>query len=121
MAVFFVLIIFFFFSFSWAINDSVLVNEYVVVAKDGSGNFTTINEAVAAAPNGSHQGYFGIIVSAGLYEEYINIEVTKQNVMLIGEGSGKTVITGNRSYADGFGTYPSATFGMFYIQSHSRS
>ncbi|KAF7840973.1 putative pectinesterase/pectinesterase inhibitor 7 [Senna tora] len=34
-------------------NDSVVVSDIVVVSEEGSGNLTTINDAIAAAPNNS--------------------------------------------------------------------
>ncbi|XP_010512807.1 PREDICTED: probable pectinesterase/pectinesterase inhibitor 20 [Camelina sativa] len=52
-------------------TDAVQVSDIVTVIQNGTGNFTTINEAIAAAPNktdGSN-GYFLIYVTAGLYEE----------------------------------------------------
>uniref|UniRef100_A0A0E0MDC8 pectinesterase n=1 Tax=Oryza punctata TaxID=4537 RepID=A0A0E0MDC8_ORYPU len=68
----------------------------VVVAKDRTGNFTTITEALGAAPA---RGRYGIFVKAGVYEETVNI--SRHNVVLWGEGIGKTVITGSRSCAKG--------------------
>ncbi|XP_023527134.1 pectinesterase 2-like [Cucurbita pepo subsp. pepo] len=76
----------------------------VVVAKDGSGNFKTVKEAVAAAKGG---GRFVIYVKAGVYSE--NLEINAKNLMLIGDGIGKTVITGSRSVGGGFTTFRSAT------------
>lgn len=72
--------------------DGKAVVETVVVCKDGSGNFTTITQALGAAPP---RGKFGIFVKAGVYEETVNI--TRADVVLWGEGIGKTVITGSRS------------------------
>ncbi|URD79413.1 pectinesterase, partial [Musa troglodytarum] len=65
--------------------DSVLVHDVVVVSPDGSGNFTTIGDAVTSAPN---------------------------NLMMIGEGINQTVITGNHSVADGWTTFNSSTFAV---------
>ncbi|KAG5395462.1 hypothetical protein IGI04_017276 [Brassica rapa subsp. trilocularis] len=92
--------------------DAVQVSDIVTVNQNGTGNFTTINEAVAAAPNqtdGSN-GYFLIYVTAGLYEEYVEIPKYKRYVMMIGDGINQTVITGNRSVVDGWTTFKSATF-----------
>ncbi|KAG4928616.1 hypothetical protein JHK82_054298 [Glycine max] len=46
-------------------SQSVLVRDIVVVSQDGSGNFTTINDAIAAAPNNTvaSDGYFLIFVT----------------------------------------------------------
>ncbi|KAJ0979772.1 hypothetical protein J5N97_015246 [Dioscorea zingiberensis] len=99
------------------LNDSsgqVLVADVVVVSQDGSWNFTTITDAVNAAPNktdGSN-GYFLIYVTAGLYEEYVSIPSNKRYIMMIGDGINQTVITGNRSVVDGWTTFNSQTFAV---------
>ena len=94
-------------------EDSILVSDIVVVSQDGSGNFTTINDAIAAAPNNTvaNDGYFLIFITEGVYEEYVSIDKKKKYLMMIGEGINQTIITGNRNVADGFTTYNSATFG----------
>ncbi|XP_077240211.1 plant invertase/pectin methylesterase inhibitor superfamily [Tasmannia lanceolata] len=94
------------------VSDSVLVGDIVVVNQDGSENFTTINDAVNAAPNKTHasDGYFLIMIRAGVYEENVNVAKYKKNLMMIGDGINQTVITGNRSVVDGWTTFNSATF-----------
>ncbi|CAA7017329.1 unnamed protein product [Microthlaspi erraticum] len=82
-----------------------------VVAKDGSGDYKTIQEAVDAAgqrPKGSRR--YVIHVRQGVYEEYVTVGINSNNVMIIGDGIGKTIITGDKSNARGFSTYKSATF-----------
>lgn len=103
--------------FQTTVNASVTVSQMVVVNKNGTGNFTTINDAVAAAPNNTAigSGYFVIYVVKGVYQEYVSISKNKQNIMMIGDGIGKTVITGNRSVVDGWTTFNSATFGKSFI------
>ncbi|XP_010253281.1 PREDICTED: probable pectinesterase/pectinesterase inhibitor 41 [Nelumbo nucifera] len=93
---------------------NVLVSDLVVVSQDGSGNFTTINDAVAAAPNNTKasKGYFVIYIAAGVYEEYVSIAKNKKNLMMIGDGINQTVITGNRSVVDGWTTFNSATLAV---------
>lgn len=81
-----------------------------VVAKDGSGNFTTVSEAVAAAPNNSDARTV-IRVKAGTYEENVEVPSYKTNIALVGEGRDATVITGSRSAADGWTTFRTATVG----------
>ncbi|KAH7836826.1 hypothetical protein Vadar_006146 [Vaccinium darrowii] len=92
----------------------VLVSEMVVVSQDGSQNFTTISDAVAAAPNSTNgtTGYFLIYVKAGVYEEYVSIPKNKKYLMMIGDGINQTVITGNHSFVDGWTTFNSATFAV---------
>ncbi|KAF8014891.1 hypothetical protein BT93_H0630 [Corymbia citriodora subsp. variegata] len=93
---------------------AVLVSDMVVVNQDGAGNFTTINDAVAAAPNNTDgkSGYFLIYVTAGIYEEYVSIAKNKKYLMMMGDGINQTVITGNRSVGDGWTTFNSATFAV---------
>ncbi|KAL5561418.1 hypothetical protein UlMin_031165 [Ulmus minor] len=95
-------------------DDVVLVKDIVTVSRDGSGNFTTINDAISAAPNNSApaDGYFLIYVTAGVYEEYVSIAKNKRYLMMIGDGINQTIITGNRSVVDGWTTFNSATFAV---------
>ncbi|CAL5400524.1 unnamed protein product [Camellia sinensis] len=90
------------------------VSQMVVVNQDGSGNFTNITAAVAAAAaptysNGSN-GYFVIYVVAGVYQEYVTITKHQTYLMMIRDGINQTIITGNHSVADGWITFNSATF-----------
>lgn len=92
----------------------------LIVAKDGSGNFTTINEALQAAPNNSDTR-FVIYIKSGAYYEYIEVERRKRMIMFVGDGIGKTLIKGNRSVVDGWTTFRSATVGKFINPSISTS
>ncbi|KAG2697496.1 hypothetical protein I3760_07G109200 [Carya illinoinensis] len=95
-------------------GDEVMVSDIVTVSQDGTGNFTTISDAIAAAPNNSvtADGYFLIYVTAGVYEEYVSIAKNKKYLMMIGDGINQTIITGNRSVVDGWTTFNSATFAV---------
>ncbi|KAJ0983748.1 hypothetical protein J5N97_002104 [Dioscorea zingiberensis] len=83
----------------------------VVVAQDGSGNYTTVSEAVAAAPAESWKRYV-IYVKRGVYKENVEIKKKKWNLMMVGDGVRLTVISGNRSFIDGWTTFRSATFAV---------
>ncbi|KAI3524869.1 hypothetical protein L1887_03536 [Cichorium endivia] len=78
------------------------------VATDGSGNFTTITDAINFAPNNSIDRVI-IYIKQGFYEENIEIPNYKTNIVLLGEGSDITTISGNRSVNDGWTTFRSAT------------
>lgn len=97
-------------------GNVVNVTEKVVVDPSGNGNFTTISEAVAAAPDNSDgsKGYFIIYLRAGVYEEYVNITKEKKYLMMIGAGISQTIITGNRSVVDGFSTFNTGTFSKLF-------
>lgn len=85
-----------------------------VVAADGSGSFRSIKDAVDAAPEYSGKR-FVIYIKKGVYKEYVEISKKKWNIMMIGDGVNATVISGNRNFIDGWTTYRSATFGMFFL------
>ncbi|KAF8111077.1 hypothetical protein N665_0076s0079 [Sinapis alba] len=84
------------------------VKANVVVAKDGTGKYKTVNEAVAAAPENSNSRYV-IYVKKGVYKETIDIGKKKKNLMLVGDGKDVTVITGSLNVVDGSTTFRSAT------------
>lgn len=92
-----------------------------MVAKDGSGTHTTINEALAAlARMGHRRPQRAIIyVKSGVYNEKVQIGRRMKNVMLVGDGMDKTIITGSRSVLDGSTTLTSATFGNFDPKKHT--
>ncbi|KAK1314942.1 putative pectinesterase/pectinesterase inhibitor 35 [Acorus calamus] len=77
-----------------------------VVAKDGSGTHRTIGEAIASLAGG---GRSTVYVKAGTYKEILKFTKKQANVMLYGDGAGKTVIVGDRSAESGWTTYASAT------------
>ncbi|KDP33983.1 hypothetical protein JCGZ_07554 [Jatropha curcas] len=83
----------------------------VVVAADGTGNFSKIMDAVESAPDNSLRRYV-IYIKKGIYNEYVEIKKKKWNLMMIGEGMGVTVISGNRNYIDGWTTFRTATFAV---------
>ncbi|CBI39447.3 unnamed protein product, partial [Vitis vinifera] len=83
-----------------------------VVAKDGSGTHKTIGEALAMVVTLEGEGRTVIHVKAGTYDEGLKIPSSQKNVMLVGDGKGKTVIVGHKSYAGGSSTYDSATVGV---------
>uniref|UniRef100_A0A0V0IE39 Pectinesterase n=1 Tax=Solanum chacoense TaxID=4108 RepID=A0A0V0IE39_SOLCH len=82
----------------------------IIVAKDGSGTVKTIAEAIKKVPEKSNHRTI-IYVKAGRYEEN-NLKVgrKKMNVMFIGDGKGKTVITGGKSVSQHLTTFHTASF-----------
>ncbi|EYU26888.1 hypothetical protein MIMGU_mgv1a0257352mg, partial [Erythranthe guttata] len=93
-------------------ESGIRINNTVTVSPYGGANFSSINEAVAFAPNNSvvDDGYFVIYAKQGYYQEYIVVPKNKKNIMLIGDGINATVVTGNRNVIDGYTTFNSATF-----------
>lgn len=90
------------------------VTPNVVVAKDGSGAYTTVAAAVAAAPDNSKTRYV-IRIKAGVYRENVDVSKKKKNIMFLGDGRSTTIITGSRNVVDGSTTFNSATVGKFPI------
>lgn len=82
----------------------------VTVCKVGVCDYDTVQTAVDAAP--STGGRFVIWIKAGVYEEILRIPLEKKNVVFVGDGMGKTVITGALSVGvSGVTTFDSATVG----------
>lgn len=79
-----------------------------VVAQDGTGDYQTLAEAVAAAPDKSKTRYV-IYVKMGIYKENVEVTSRKMNLMIVGDGMNATIITGSLNYVDGTTTFRSAT------------
>ncbi|KAH9619518.1 hypothetical protein KSS87_013360 [Heliosperma pusillum] len=73
-------------------NDGDDPSESIVVAIDGSGNFTSVQEAINFAPNNSEYRTF-IYVRQGIYEENVDIPSYKTNIVMLGDGRDNTIIT----------------------------
>ncbi|KAJ6802954.1 putative pectinesterase [Iris pallida] len=83
----------------------------VTVAADGSGDYDTVQEAVDNAPSKGKSRYV-IYVKNGTYEENVMVWKNKTNLMIVGDGGGSTVITGDRNVVDGWTTFNSATLAV---------
>lgn len=94
-------------------SSGIIVNDSVIVSRDGTDNFTSIGAAIDSAPNNTkpEDGYFVIYVRKGHYKEYVVVPKYKKNIMLLGDGINKTVITGKHNFVDGWTTFNSSTFG----------
>ncbi|KAG5021108.1 putative pectinesterase/pectinesterase inhibitor 47 [Glycine soja] len=95
-------------------SQGILLYDFVIVSHYGIDNYTSIGDAIAAAPNNTkpEDGYFLVYVREGLYEEYVVIPKEKKNILLVGDGINKTIITGNHSVIDGWTTFNSSTFAV---------
>ena len=94
-------------------SKGILLYQFVTVSPDGTDNFTSIGDAIAAAPNNTkpEDGYFLVYAREGYYEEYVIVPKEKKNILLIGDGINRTIITGNHSVMDNYTTFNSSTFG----------
>ncbi|GAA0179942.1 esterase [Lithospermum erythrorhizon] len=85
----------------------------VIVAKDGSGHFKSVQAAINYAVSRRARNQRVVVyIRRGVYRENIVVTNSMNKVMLVGAGLRFTVITGSRSVADGFTTYSSATVGV---------
>lgn len=71
----------------------------ITVAADGAGDFKTIQEAIAAAPENSTQPVV-IKIKAGTYQGPVVVPENKPNLHFEGDGSDKTILTWDRNVHD---------------------
>ncbi|GMY22439.1 pectinesterase/pectinesterase inhibitor ppe8b [Fagus crenata] len=83
-------------SLDWKLmqTDAILAN--ITVASDGSGDFTSIMEAVQTTPNNS-LACFVIYIKKATYKEYMSIPQNKWNIMMVGDDMDQTIILGSHS------------------------
>ncbi|ORX61193.1 pectin lyase-like protein [Piromyces finnis] len=74
----------------YAFSQSNLPNGSIIVAKDGSGNYNTIQAAINALSNSASSERI-IFIKSGTYNEQVSIK--KHFVTLIGENKDKVIIT----------------------------
>ncbi|CAN4108836.1 unnamed protein product [Withania somnifera] len=91
-----------------AVNISTGIKPDMVVAKDGSGKYKTINEALKNIPQNRKES-FVLYIKQGVYNEKLEITSTMTHLVLIGDGPTKTRITGNQNFKDGMPTQQTAT------------
>ncbi|KAI3947802.1 hypothetical protein MKX01_034467 [Papaver californicum] len=87
----------------------------VTVCKGGGVGckYDKIQEAVDAAPDNNGVRKFVIKIKQGNYKEIVRVPLEKKNVVFLGDGMGKTVISGSLSVQQpGLSTYNTATVGV---------
>ncbi len=68
-------------------------DEYdAVVAKDGSGDFESVQAAIDAIPAGTFDGY-RVFIEAGRYREKLRLPPNRTDVTFVGESAAETVLT----------------------------
>jgi len=92
-------------------SSSAVSKANIIVAQDGSGNYKTISEAITAASKRSGTARYIIYIKAGTYSENVEVGSELENIMFVGDGIGKTIITGSKSVGGGSTTFNSATVG----------
>jgi pectinesterase len=82
----------------------------VVVARDGTGDFRTVQEAINSIRDFRPEGRVRIFVKNGIYKEKIIVPAQKTNITLVGESIDKTIITwDDHANIDKMGTFKTYT------------
>src|SRR6478735_12011085 len=96
----------------------------VIVAKDGTGSYTSVQEAFNAVPSGNKKP-ITIFIKKGIYKERLVLDTLKDFVTLIGEDRNETVLTFDNHRGtilpngDTVNTWTSASF--FIYASHFKA
>jgi len=80
----------------------------VTVAKDGSGNYTTVQAAINAVPD-NNSSWYTINIKNGTYKEKVTISAKKTYVYLKGTSNTSTIITYSQCSSQAGGTEATAT------------
>jgi pectinesterase len=89
-----------------------------VVAADGSGNFSTVQEAINAVPD-FRKNQTIIFIKRGIYKEKLTLAASKTNVRFVGEDEEKTILTYDdfaskkNRFGEEIGTTGSSSFFVF--------
>lgn len=92
--------------------------QQIVVAKDGSGDFTTVQEAIHSVPD-FRKNQTVIFIKKGVYKEKLTLGASKTNVKLIGEDKFTTILTYDdyaskkNRFGENIGTTGSTSFFIF--------
>ena len=86
-----------------------LIHYDIVVDKNGFGDYFTIQEAINAVPDYSHEKITTILVREGIYKEMVTIPHNKFRIKISGQGADKTVLTYDK-YAEKL--WPDSDFKM---------
>ncbi|XP_059638024.1 pectinesterase 3-like [Cornus florida] len=90
-------------------EEEAVMEPNVTVAKDGSGDFRSIMEAVNGVPRKSEFMYL-IYVKEGVYVENVVVGKDMWNVMVYGDGMNRTIVSGSLNHVDGVPTFNTGTF-----------
>jgi pectinesterase len=90
----------------------------LIVAKDGSGNYTTVQAAIDAAPDFSHDTTV-IYIKDGVYKERVTVPASKRLLKLVGENADSVILTFDNYasrkniFGENMGTSGSSSFYLF--------
>lgn len=98
----------------------------IVVAPDGSGDFTSVQAALDKIPAGNKMPV-SIFVKKGIYKEVITVDARKEFVSLIGEDKSNTILTYNNhagtklENGDTLNTWTCASFFVYGNNFHAEN
>lgn len=98
----------------------------IVVASDGSGDFTSVQAALDKIPAGNKTPV-SIFVKKGIYKEVITVDARKEFVSLIGEDKSNTILTYNNhagtklENGDTLNTWTCASFFVYGNNFHAEN
>ena len=104
------------FFFSWLAGKA--QRDRIVVDKNGSGNYKTVQEAFDAVPTGNRKP-ITIFIRKGIYKERLTLDTRKDFVRLVGEDKDNTVLTFDNhkgsilANGDTVNTWTSASFFIY--------
>ena len=90
----------------------------IIVSKDGSGDYNTVQAAIDAVPDFRKTTTI-ILIKNGIYKEKLNLSPSKKMVKLVGEDVGKTILTYDdyavkkNSFGEEKGTAGSSSFYIY--------
>jgi pectinesterase len=64
--------------------DADTIKADIVVAQDGTGDYTTVQEAIHAVPNNRSERTI-LFIKPGIYKEKLKVPANKKNLKLLGE------------------------------------
>lgn len=88
-----------------------------VVAQDGTGDYTTVQAAIDAAPTNRVKPWL-IFIKKGTYKEHVDLPATKPYLYFIGQGRDKVFISDNR-LSGGDNALPVSTGATFVAHSNN--
>lgn len=92
-----------------------------IVAGDGSGNYTTVQAAINAAPE-NRSSYYYIYIKKGNYKEVIEVGQNKPYIYIVGENKEQTILSYDNHSGKpkpGGGTYGTSDSRSFYIKGNN--
>ncbi len=93
----------------------------IVVSPDGHGDFATVQQAIDAVPDYSHEHITTIYIRKGIYKENVHIPHSKFRMHITGEDAPGTIITFDKAAKHNWPLtgYPIGTSGSATIYIHS--